>query len=157
MKRFHSPLTRVLRLRQQTERMVRLQVARTRSELDAADACVAAARISVERQVAELEVRLARPGASLVVQQANLAIQATEAIVLQLAEARTAAAERLKVAVDAYRVAQQERETVERAAERHRQEHRRGNARAAAVELQDWILRSKSSPIAADEEESEHA
>ncbi len=157
MKRFHSPLTRVLRLRGQTERMARLQVARSRSELDAADACVAAARISVERQVAELEERLTKPGAFLVVRQANLAIQATETIILQLADARAIAAERLNVAIDAYRLAQQERETVERAVERHRQEHRRGNARAAAVELQDWILRSKPSPIAAEEEESRHA
>ncbi len=157
MKRFRSPLMPVLRLREQTERMARLQVARLRSELDAAEACVAAARISVERQVAELGERLARPGASLVVQQANLAIQAAETVVIQLTEAHTAAAVRLKTAVDAYRVAQQERETVERAVERHRQEHRRDNARAAAVELQDWILRPKPSPIAADEEESEHA
>ncbi|MGE0375190.1 MAG: hypothetical protein AB7I48_01770 [Planctomycetaceae bacterium] len=152
MKRFHTPLLRLLRLRQQTERMMRLQVARKRGEFDAAAKRLAAAQRAVAQRTSELESRLVRPGASLLVQQALLELHAGESAVQQRFDEQSTAAEQLSTTVGAYRVAQQEREKVERAVEQRRIEHRRDSVRAAAVELQEWAVRPKSSTNAADRE-----
>ena len=145
MKRFHSPLIRVLRLRQQTERMARLRVSHARNELNSAEDNVKAAQLLAARQTAYLESRLQSPGASLMVQLSQLDLAAVTEIVRRRLVEQSAAAERLNTSVDAYRVAQREREVVEKAVARHLDEHRRSNARAAAVELQEWSLRTKTS------------
>jgi hypothetical protein len=146
-----------LRLRQQTEQMARLVVSQARSNLNAADARLADARTSAARREADLESRLMQPGASQIVQQAQLELGAAALIVQQHILERTVVAERLKDSVDAYRIAQREREIVERVVLRHRDQHRRSLSRAAAIELQEWALRPKPSSMIADQEDPRHA
>lgn len=153
MKRFHSPLLRVLRLRQQSERMARLKVAQARGELNAVEERVEIAKDSAAQCSAALERRLASPGVAFMIQLSQQELTAATATVHQLLDERRQAESQLKISVDAYHVAQREREVVEKAVARHRDEHRRSNARAAAVELQEWSLRPKSSSLGANRKE----
>lgn len=157
MKRFHSPLTRVLRLRQQTERMSRLQVARARSELNQAVDQLAAAQLAAERTASVLESQLLHPSSSLMIGQAQLELADAVFVVQQRLSERSDAEERLRASIEAFRIAQRDREIVEKAVARHRDEHRRSNARAGAIELQEWALRPAASSIDTDQEDQTNA
>ncbi|MBX3436548.1 MAG: hypothetical protein KF861_03590 [Planctomycetaceae bacterium] len=157
MKRFHSPLSRLLRVRQQLQRMARLQVAQARAAFDTASARTAAAQRQAALQTGALESRLTQPGPPFLVQQSLFELRALESMVHHCREVEAEAAERLKTSVEAYRAAQRAAETVERAVERHRQDHRRDSARAMAVELQEWAMRPDRSPHTGDREEVRHA
>ena len=94
---------------------------------------------------------------SLVIQQATLSLRDSESIAEQLSAVHAAAVEELNKTIESYHRTQQEREIVERAVERQQKEHRREQARVAAIDLQDWIMRPKQAPVATDREEVNYA
>lgn len=153
MRRFQTPLLRLLRVRRQAERMARLEVARARSEVAAAQLRLAAAQQGAEQVSEEIELRLRRPGTTLLIQQAVLELQLQQAMVERRLAEHFAAEGRLNASIATYRLAQQEREKVERAVDQRRHEHHRESLRIAAVELQEWAVRPTVRSLASNVEE----
>lgn len=141
MKRFQSSLERLLRVREQAERMAQLNVSRARGELDAATKCLLASQSNAARQRDELSDRLQTNGHPWAICQASQTLHELELHVQAMMERRAGSQALLDEVLAAYHEARQQRELLERLVTRQRDEHRRQSLKAAAIDLQEWSLR----------------
>ncbi|MCA9075332.1 MAG: hypothetical protein KDA93_09885 [Planctomycetaceae bacterium] len=157
MKRFHSPLQRLLRLREQAERMTQLSVSRARANVDASASRLAAVEDVEEGQLCELTQRLNQSEQLLILAQINDSYREQQ-VHVQSARAEQAMFQSLVVdAISENHTARQAREMVERMLNRQRDAHRRETLNAAAVDLQEWSLRRTAASKAEQSMEAPHA
>ncbi len=141
MKRFHSPLSRLSRLKSQAERLAALDVSRARTEATTAKTTRLAAEASADRHSLELTKRLEAPSSPWALVQAGHALSEQQESVRTAQKVETARVNELENALSSYNVMRQQREIVERLLDRQRDAHRRACLTAAVIDLLDNVLR----------------
>ncbi|MCA9027258.1 MAG: hypothetical protein KDA86_18765 [Planctomycetaceae bacterium] len=157
MKRFRSPLQRLLRVKEQAERLKQLGVARARTDVDAATSQLSIAEVAEQSHLRDLTVRLNQLGASMTVLQSagqyrERQVQAAEAL-----ERHALFQSLFEESLCEHREARQQREMVERVLTHQQEQHRRHAMRAAIVELQERSLRRTPDPNREPSVEGPHA